>query len=218
MDSLPFEVLSRIIYFLKGPYGNDKLSPYAGISIWWQSAIESHTFRATRVKLPDKSLDQLRKILLTNGTRRVQFVRTLSVYFDDSPSESSNQQNEVISIDEEWWRAAITQLFVIIRDILQRVEHPPIIELSFGGRRPQFIDDWGSVSPDVPITIPHLDRLTKMGMDLNYWETQIADADIIALTDSLPNLRELRIGFWDDFEWGRRRRIKHRKGTSGKPS
>lgn len=71
MDSLPFEILSRIIYFLKGPYGNDKLSPYAGISISWQSAIESQTFRAMRVKLPDKSLDQLREILLTNDTRRV---------------------------------------------------------------------------------------------------------------------------------------------------
>lgn len=43
---------------------------------------------------------------------------------------------------------------------------------------------------NVPITIPHLDRLTKMGMDLLYWETQIADADIIAWTEISPNLRD----------------------------
>jgi hypothetical protein len=214
MDSLPFEILSRIIYFLKGPYGNDKLSPYAGISISWQSAIESHTSRAMRVKLPDKSFDQLREILLTNDTRRVQVLRTLGVYFDDSPLDSSDQQNEVILIDEKWWRAAITQLFAIVGDILQRVEHPPIVQLSFGGCKPPIIADWRSVSPDVPIRFSHLDRLTSMDMDLSYWEKHIANADIIALTDSSPNLRQCRIGFCDNFESGRRHRIKDRKGTS----
>ena len=216
MNSLPFEILSRIIYFLEGPYGNDKLSPYAAISIPWQSAIESHTFRATHVKLPDKSLDQLRTILLTKDTHRVQFVRTLSVYFDDSPLDSSHQQNEATSI-EKWWRAAITQFFAIVRDILQRVEHPPIVQLSFGGCKPRDIHDWRSVSHDAPITFSHLDRLTNMNMDLSYWEKYIADADIIALADSSPNLRQCRIGFWDDFASGRRHRIKHRKGTPSLP-
>ena len=218
MDSLPFEILSRIIYFLKGPYGDDKLSAYAGISISWQTAIERCTFRTTRVKLLSKSLDQLRTILLTNDARRVQYVRTLSVDLGRTPLDEgpAAQQNEAISIDEKWWTAAIARLFITVKDILQQVEHPPNIHLSLGGYRGQTIDDRGSLSCDMPAKIPRLECITSMGIEDS--TPHIADADIVALTDSLPSLKDCVIGLFDRFEWGRRFRIKRRKGNSGKPS
>lgn len=101
--------------------------------------------------------------------------------------------------------------------MLERVEHSPIVQLSFGGYKPPIIADWRSVSPDVSIKSAHLHRLTNMDIDLSYWEKHIADADIIELTDSSPNLRQCRIGAWDNFESGRRHGIKHRKGTPSMP-
>lgn len=218
MDSLPFEILSRIIYFLKGPYGIDKLSSYASISISWQAAIERCMFRTTRVKLLSKSLDQVRRVLLTNDARRVQYVRTLSVDLGSSPldDDSAAIQNGVISIDEEWWTAAIARLFITVKDILRPVEHPPTLHLSFCGYTGQTIENRESLSCDMPAKIPRLECITSMSMeDLT---SHIAEADIIALTDSLPSLKECVVSLYDRFEWGRRYRIKRRKGKSGKPS
>jgi hypothetical protein len=218
MNSLPFEILSRIVYFLKGPYGIDKLSPYACISISWQAAIERCMFRTTRVKLLSKSLDQVRTVLLTNDARRVQYVRTLSVDLGNSPvdDDPAAQQNGVISIDEEWWTAAIARLFMTVKDILRQVERPPTLHLSFRSHTGQTIETRESLSCDMPAKIPRLECITSMSME--YPTPHIAEADIIALTDNLPSLKDCVIGLWDAFEWGRRFRIKHRKGTSGQTS
>ncbi|OSS47759.1 hypothetical protein B5807_06707 [Epicoccum nigrum] len=61
----------------------------------------------------------------------------------------------------------------------------------------------------MPAKIPQLECIISMSMeDLT---SHIAEADIIALTDSLPSLKECVVSLYDRFEWGRRYRIKRRK-------
>lgn len=210
MDSLPSEILSGIIDILEISVYRRELGRFACISLSWQAAVERRTFHTVPVKPDRDSLDYLREVLLVNNTRRLDYIRVFEILPGEYPFEVKEKPGIPTRVDSTLWNAAMAQVFVALAEILgSRHETQPVC-LQFEDYAPNIpVLDWEAAVRDGPKSVPELrcvDRMVTRGpMNL------IAEVDLYALTDKLPDLKSCELVFWDAYDWGRRLRISHRE-------
>ncbi|KAJ4378714.1 hypothetical protein N0V86_005585 [Didymella sp. IMI 355093] len=209
MDGLPPEILSNILDVLQGN-GFERLSPYSSISRVWQTTVEKRTFRNVTVGIDPRAIDKLHATIVTGNVSRAHLVRTINVDLGQSPLDSEARPDGPRRIDTAWWTAAMARLFTALAKIVALMSDSTNVRLIFFAHvRTPTVADWGPILRDTPTSIPELRRVVSVA-----WRHPIpfvSEADFLALTDKLPDLEECDIDTRDDYDWGRRRRMKCRK-------
>lgn len=217
MERLPPELLANILDILQGN-GFERLSPYSSVSRAWQATVEKRTFREIWVNIDPNDIEKLHSVIVSGHVCRAHLVRTINVNLNESPLDTNAlTPGGSQRIDTAWWTAAMARLFTAIAMIVALVPESTNLQLVISAHpRTSTKADWGPILRNAPTLIPELQRIVKIR--LKHPIPWVSVADVLAVTEKLPDLEECEMDTHDDFDWGRRRRMEYREGAAYLPS
>lgn len=95
MDTIPGELIQRIVHFLAGEWPHTRrIAAFATLSKKWQRAVERRTFEDLKITNNDDDLETLEQVVLANPRRRAHLrYLQFSVNLDSGASTGSKTEN-----------------------------------------------------------------------------------------------------------------------------
>ena len=201
MNNLPPEILSEIVEVL----ANDspcQLSAYACISRAWQGAIEQQLFRILKLHITE--LDKIQVIFKSANICRARFLVRLEVNFGRQSSDDAYFSDDTAEFSE-----SIAHLFAILADMGNQANILPLLTLRF------WADDYenrGSFNLILPNSLPPLHQVGRFIFVRTGNLYALRQSAIFEILKKLPKVYKAELSYFDDFQWGRRKRKAQREG------
>jgi hypothetical protein len=162
-------------------------------------------------------LDTFRAIFKSANAYRAQFLLRLEINFGPQSSDDSYVSDETaefsddsyVSDDTAEFSESVAHLFAVLADMGNQANNLPMLTLRFWA---DDFGDRGSFNLILPHSVPPLHQVGRFIFVRTGKLHALDQRAIFKILKKLPKVYKVELSYFDNFQWGRRKRRAQREG------